>query len=382
MAKTPEPPSTNDKRKPAGKSPAPEKKVADEDAAGEGQASQDAKFEISTSRQFESWLGEQNINIAFTTYQAGKLFFLGLNGQGKLSVFNRTLERCMGLAYAHDTLWIAGLYQITKFVDAIKTRDQEGAYDSLFVPQTSSFTGDIDTHDMAVGKDGELYFVNTLFSCIATLSDDHSFKPVWRPAFIDRLAAEDRCHLNGLALNDGVPVLATAVAETNVADGWRDHRGDGGVVIDITSGRTVLDGLSMPHSPRVYKNKLWLHNSGTGHFGSVDLQKKTFTPLAFCLGYLRGLAFAGDFAIAGLSKPRDNKTFTGLALDENLAKEKVEPRCGIYVIDLKSGDIAHWVRIEGLVTELYDVVVLPDRRNTAAIGFRSDEIRRVISIEM
>jgi hypothetical protein len=41
----------------------------------------------------------------------------------------------------------------------------------------------------------------------------------------------------------------------------------------------------------------------------------------------------------------------------------------------------HWARIEGLVSELYDVAVLPDRVRTAAFGFKSDEIRRVISIE-
>ncbi|MFQ5626044.1 MAG: TIGR03032 family protein [Methyloligellaceae bacterium] len=371
MAKTKKPAA----KKPAAKKPAARKK------AEQAETSEEVKFEIATSRQFESWLGEQNINIAFTTYQAGKLFFLGLNEEGKLSVFNRTLERCMGLAYGANNLWVAGLYQIYKFVDAIEERKAEGAYDSLFVPQASSFTGDVDTHDMAVGRDGTLYFVNTLFSCIATLTDTHSFKPFWQPGFIDRLAAEDRCHLNGLALNNGVPVLATAVAETNVADGWRDHRTEGGIVIDVKSGKSVVQGLSMPHSPRIHQNKLWLHNSGTGHFGYADLKSGAFTPLTFCPGYLRGLAFVNDFAIVGLSKPRENRTFSGLELDDNLTKEKVEARCGVYIIDLKSGDVAHWVRIEGIVSELYDVATLPDRRNAAAIGFRSDEIRRVISIE-
>ncbi len=137
----------------------------------------------------------------------------------------------------------------------------------------------------------------------------------------------------------------------------------------------------MPHSPRIHQNKLWLHNSGTGHFGTADLQSGVFTPLTFCPGYLRGLAFVNDFAIVGLSKPRENRTFSGLELDDNLAKEKVEARCGVYIIDLKSGDVVHWVRLEGIVSELYDVAILPDRRNAAAIGFRSDEIRRVISIE-
>lgn len=349
-----------------------------EQATGE----HEVKFEITTSRQFVAWLSEQKINLGFTTYQAGKLFFLGVNPKNnRLSVYNRTLERCMGLAYADDALYVAGLYQIYKFVDAARRQPVEGDYDSVFVPQVSYFTGDVDAHDLAVQQDGRLIFVNTLFSCLAEVSETHSFKPIWQPPFIDRLAAEDRCHLNGVALVDGFPRYVTAVADTNVADGWRDHRKDGGIVIDTQDNEIVLSGLSMPHTPRVRDETLWLHDSGTGYFGRADLQKGAFQRVAFCPGYLRGLDFIGKYAIVGLSKPRDNKTFSGLALDDNLATNKVEARCGLYVIDLTSGDVVHWARIEGVVTELYDVVVLPDRKNSALIGFRTDEIRRVISIE-
>ena len=41
--------------------------------------------------------------------------------------------------------------------------------------------------------------------------------------------------------------------------------------------------------------------------------------MTFCPGYARGLGFVGDYAVVALSKPRDNKTFSGLALDANLA---------------------------------------------------------------
>jgi len=341
----------------------------------------EAKFEITTSRQFVSWLAEQNINLGFTTYQAGKLFFLGLKQNGQLSVFNRTLERCMGLAYADDTLYVASLYQIYKFVDAARRQPAEGPYDSVFVPQLSYFTGDVDAHDLAVQKDDKLVFVNTLFSCLAEVSETHSFKPVWQPPFIDRLAAEDRCHLNGVALVDGSPRYVTAVADTNVADGWRDHRRDGGIVIDTKANEIVLSGLSMPHTPRVRDDTLWLHDSGTGYFGQADLKKGTFERVAFCPGYLRGLDFINKYAVVGLSQPRENRTFSGLVLDDNLRQQKIEPRCGLYVIDLETGDVAHWARIEGIVSELYDVVVLPNRKNSSLIGFRSDQIRRVISID-
>ncbi len=171
------------------------------------------------------------------------------------------------------------------------------------------------------------------------------------------------------------------MGQSDVADGWRDRRQDGGCVIDVESGEITVSGLSMPHSPRLYRDKLWLLDSGTGFFGHVDTKAGSFEPMTFCPGYARGLAFIGDFAVVGLSRPRGNKTFSGLALDDNLASRDAEARCGLLVIDLRSGDIVHWVRIGGVVEELYDVVTLPGVTRPMALGFKTDEIRRTISIE-
>jgi uncharacterized protein (TIGR03032 family) len=153
----------------------PAKHSAVATAREEGGGSREVRFEITTSRQFVTWLAEQKVNLGFTTYQAGKLFFLGVKPNGRLAVYNRTLERCMGLAHTEDALYVAGLYQIYKFVDAARQQPVEGPYDSLFVPQVSFFTGDVDAHDLAVQQDGRLVFVNTLFSCLAEISETHSF---------------------------------------------------------------------------------------------------------------------------------------------------------------------------------------------------------------
>jgi uncharacterized protein (TIGR03032 family) len=212
------------------------------------------------------------------------------------------------------------------------------------------------------------------------VSDTDSFVPLWKPRFISRLAAEDRCHLNGLAMRDGKPAYVTVVGRSDVADGWREHRRDGGCVIDVESNEIVASGLSMPHSPRLHNGKLWLLNSGTGEFGWIDPQAGRFEPVAFCPGYMRGLACIGDYALIGLSLPRDNRTFTGLALDEALASRGAEARCAVLVIDMRTGDTVHWVRFNGVVQELYDVVAIPGVRRPSAIGFRSDEIRRVLTV--
>jgi uncharacterized protein (TIGR03032 family) len=149
----------------------------------------------------------------------------------------------------------------------------------------------------------------------------------------------------------------------------------------VTSNEIVATGFSMPHSPRVYRGRLWLLDSGNGNLGHLDPATGRFEPVCFCPGYARGLAFHGDFAIVGLSRARENKTFSGLALEENLAKRSVEARCGLLVIDLRSGDVVHWLRIDGIVNELYDVAVLPGVQRPMALGFKTDEIRRLLSIE-
>jgi len=338
------------------------------------------KLELQTSRQFSNFLAEQAISLAVTTYQAGKLFLLGVQPDGRLSVFERTLERCMGLCATADSLHVATLYQIWRFQNVLPRGAAHGGHDAVFLPRMSWVTGDLDVHDIAIGTDGRPVFANTLFSCIATVSDTDSFVPLWQPKFISKLAAEDRCHMNGLTLRDGKPAYVTVVGQSDVADGWREHRRDGGCVIDVESNEVVVSGLSMPHSPRLHNGKLWILNAGTGEFGLVDTAAGKFEPVAFLPGYARGLSFVGDFALVGISLPRDNKTFNGLALNEELTRRGAEPRCAIMVIDLRTGDAVHWVRFSGVVQELYDVAVLPGIRRPSAIGFRSDEIRRVITV--
>jgi uncharacterized protein (TIGR03032 family) len=187
--------------------------------------------------------------------------------------------------------------------------------------------------------------------------------------------------LNGLAAHEGRARYVTAVAASDVVDGWRDRRRDGGLLIDVTSGRALAERLSMPHSPRVYRERIWLCDSGSGRLGSVPLEGGSFEPLAFAPGYLRGLAFAGELAIVGLSGPREAKTFGGLPLDDELAARRAEPRCGLHVIDLATGDTLHWLRIEGLVSEIYDVAVLPGVVRPMALGLKTDEIEHLLSVD-
>jgi uncharacterized protein (TIGR03032 family) len=338
------------------------------------------------SARFAEWLAAADVSLALTTYQAGRLMFIGRRDDGSVRGHERMIEQCQGLWTDGQTLWTSGLYMLWRFENVLDGGEvTPGGADRKFVPREGRVIGRIDTHDIGMGDiDGKRLpiFVNTLYGCLATISETASFRPLWRPKFVSALAPEDRCHLNGLAMDGGRPVFATAVSRSDVADGWRDRRRDGGVVIDVTSNEIVASGLSMPHSPRLYDGKLWLLNSGTGEFGTVDPVDGTFTSVCFCPGYARGLAFTGRYAVIGLSRPRHGGTFSRLALDDRLNEKDAAARCGVLIVDVDSGNVVEWLRFEHTIDELYDVAVLPRVRAAEAIGFKFDDVQREITIEL
>ena len=339
-------------------------------------------FEVVTSRNFTDWLESQNVSLALSTYQVGKILFFGIKPDKKLWIFNRNIGRCLGMVWdGKRKIYVTSDSSIYSFVNAHLPgqRDSSGV-DAHFVPQNSCITGDLDIHDLGVNSEGSLIFVNTLFNCLAQMDFDYSFKPIWMPPFISRLASEDRCHLNGLAMRDGKPRYVTAVSETDTFDGWRDNRTDGGIVMDISENRVIARGFSMPHSPRWHNGAIYLHDSGHGTIKRVDVETGKSEDIAFCPGYLRGLDFIGDYALVGLSKPRELRTFSGLPLDDALKERKVEPRCGLYIIDLRTGDIVHWLRMEGVVSEIYDVIALNGLRMPSALSPLGTDIKRHITI--
>lgn len=338
-------------------------------------------LELDASRNFTRWLHEQKLSLAFTTYQAGKLFLIGLNSEGKLSVFERSFERAMGL-YAHGrSLYLSTLYQIWRFENMLESGQRYDGYDALYVPQMSCITGDVDAHDLIVDDREQVYFANTLFSCVAETSPTHSFRSLWKPRFISKLAAEDRCHLNGLAMRNGKPRYVTAVSQTDVHEGWREHRREGGVVIDMLTDKILLDKLSMPHSPRWHDERLWLLDSGNGELVKLNPETGAKETVCFCPGYARGLALMPNYAVLGLSRPRHNKTFTGLALNEKLEEKNISPRCGLQIVNLTTGDVEHTLSIEGIVEEIYDITLLPGIQTPMAIGLKNTDIQKMISIE-
>lgn len=335
---------------------------------------------FTASEGFVPWLLSERISLAFTTYQTRKFYLVGASQEGRPSFFERTIDRVMGMAIREREIYLGTRFQIWRFRDLLHEGQTINGFDALYTPRESHVTGDLDIHDLIVEEDGRIVFVNTLFNCLATIDRDHNFRIVWMPPWISGLAGEDRCHLNGLAKRDGVARYVTSVSRTDRKDGWREVRHGGGVVYDIVEDRVVCEGLSMPHSPRWHDGRLWLLNSGTGWLGWIDPDVGEFNKVAFCPGYARGLSFYGNLALVGLSDQREDRTFKGLPLHENLEEQNLKPRCALHVINTETGGLVHGLGISGLVRELYDVGILRGVCRPMSIGFQNDEIHRVISV--
>ena len=339
------------------------------------------RVEKSCSRGLAGWLGQNRLSLAITSYQTGRIYLVGSDKQGRVSFFERIFERAMGVVGNAQRIYLGGLYQLWRFENVLRPNEViHGQFDKCYVPRNAQTIGDLDIHELGIRKDGRVVFVNTKYSCLAELSTTHSFKAIWKPNFISKLAPEDRCHLNGLAMVDGEPKYVTAVCKSDSVDGWRERRRDGGVVIDVQTDEIVCEGLSMPHSPRWHNGRLWLLNAGTGQLGWVDFEKKAFVPHAFVPGFARGLSIIGNVAAVGLSKPR-NQRFEGLQLDEELKKRDAEPWCGVQIISLANGDVLNWIRFDGDMGEIFDISFLPNVKHPMMIGLRTNEIRDLITFE-
>ena len=345
-------------------------------------AARQQPVKISCSRGLASWLVRHNATVAFSSYQSGRLYLVGVDRQERVSFHERYFARAMGLWADPQRILVATLFQLWRLENVLApgAQTEEGA-DRHYVPRVAHTIGDLDAHDVGVMTDGRIVFVNTLYSCLATLSPTHSFRVFWKPPFISKLAPEDRCHLNGLAMRAGLPSYVTAVCKSDVVNGWRDRRAQGGCVIDVTNNRVVSEKLSMPHSPRLYQDRLWVLNSGAGYLGTVDPANGEFTPHTFCPGFMRGLAFHDGYALVGLSLPRDG-SFAGLALDGELKKRDADPWCGVQVVELATGNIVEWIRLEGGVTELFDVRVIPGVRHATCTGILTEEIQHRVTFEV
>ena len=336
------------------------------------------------TQSFADLLSELGISLAVTTYQAGKLVLLRAE-DGVVNTHFRGFSKPMGLAEINGRLAIGTSVEIWEFhnapavarrVDGLGTkvegqtepstlnRQPSAKHDVCYLPRGSHTTGDIQIHEMTWVED-ELWFINTRFSCLCTRDVRYSFVPRWRPPFITAIAPEDRCHLNGFCVSSLRPqphspsFFVTALGQTDTQGGWRANKRDGGLLMETGSNEVLLRGLSMPHSPRVYADQLWVLESGTGSIGRVDLPAGRYEPIASLPGFTRGIDFHGRYAFIGLSQVRESAVFSGIPIAERPVSER---SCGVWVVDIVTGQTVAWLKFDDGVQEIFAVKVLANTR--------------------
>lgn len=337
-----------------------------------------APFSCTYSPNIPELLQQLNCTLALSTFQAGKVIFLSAVDEHKLIQLPRTFRRPMGLATDERRLAIATQDEVLVLANdpnmAPNYPPKPRVYDGLYLPRVTYYTGQVDLHDMAFSNQG-LITVNTRFSCLAKLSHDYSFEPIWQPDFISRLTPEDRCHLNGVAMQVGEPVYVSALGLTDVAEGWRDAKERGGVLIDVASQQMVAAELPMPHSPRLYDGQLYVLLSATGELAQVDVNTGRYTVVNRLEGFVIGMARQGDYLFIGLSKLRQNSSsFRDLPIAEK-AKH-----CGVVVLHLPSGSVVGQITYAASVDELYDIKILPGLRRLNVLNHLKEDHRIALSL--
>ena len=166
------------------------------------------------------------------------------------------------------------------------------------------------------------------------------------------------------------------MGQTDTAGGWRENKNHGGCVLDVPSGEAVVRGLSMPHSPRWHDGRLWVLESGTGCLMLANLSTGQCERIVALPGFARGLSLVGPYAFVGLSKIRKTSAMDGVPL----ADRRDELKCGVVVVDVRTGEQVAALEFQTAVEEIFDVQLLPGVRFPEVIGFQKDDVQHTFVV--
>lgn len=320
-------------------------------------------------------LKELDISLILSTYQAGKVIILSSDGKNMYQLL-RSFARPMGIALKGDMMALAGALNVTVFKTdehlAKTYPNKPDTYDAFYFPTTIFRTDYVDIHDIAFTNVG-LVGVNTAFSCLSRVDGRYSFEPIWKPDFIKEYSPKDLCHLNGMAVDEKSTIrYVTAFGKTTSKEGWRKNKLTSGILIDTQKNEIVLEGLPMPHSPRIYKGEVYLLLSATEELIKVDVEKKSYDVIAKVDGFIRGLSFKGDYAFIGVSKLRKTHTFSDLEITEK------DIQAGVIIVNIKTGETVGSIKYENSVDELYDVHILEGIKRANILNYKQSLNHRAL----
>lgn len=337
-----------------------------------------APFTCSHTPELPELLTQLDCSLAISTYQAGKVMMVSSDGE-KLNLLPRQFDTPMGMVADGNKLAVACAHEVIVLTHqpamGPSYPTKPGTYDTMYMPRQTFYTGAVMMHDMDWNADGEIIGVNTSFSCLCRVDGEYSFTPVWQPHFITGLQSEDRCHLNGMAMQNGEPKYVTALGVSDTKQGWRDDKLKGGCIIDVESNEFVVKDLAMPHSPRMFNGQLYALLSATGELIKVDINTGSYDVVSQHNGFVRGMTLIGEHLFIGLSRLRKTHTFGGLPM-----AQRDDLVCGFEVVHLPTGAKVSQFKFMATCEEVYDICVLPGLKRPGILGIDSPNHRKGIAL--
>jgi uncharacterized protein (TIGR03032 family) len=336
------------------------------------------KYDINYTPNLPEIMVENQFSVMITTYQAGKLIIIGCEDGKQLTQTPISLKKPMGIAIQGKKLAIACLDEIRFFsseenIQDVINKSDGSSFDLAYAQRATYNTGILDVHDLEFG-DGVIWGVNTLLSCLAVYDINFSFRAKWKPPFIDKLVPEDYCHLNGMAMENGLPKFVTALSQTSTKQGWRKDKMNSGVLMNVPEGEILVDGLAMPHSPRLYANKLYFLESGKGKLLSLDLKTNKLENEFDFNCFVRGLSFFGNLALIGKSKIREtSKDFADLKVKEG------SQNAGLLFYDVLNKKIIGELNYTNSVEEIFDVKIIQNAKNPIIVTNEIDKYSSIMT---
>lgn len=201
-----------------------------------------------------------------------------------------------------------------------------------------------DIHDV-LEVDGHIYTVDTETNSVHCLNTDGSTTQ-WVYSEV-----KDSWHVNCLGVWQG-RVVFSAFGEFTEYRSWKDRAGGQGFVQDLLTGKRLITGLSMPHTPVAVGNHLLLANSQDQEIHEYDahgmlLRRKRLD------GFTRGICLDQGVVYVGLSKGRDPY----LGMDEQKSKEYANQKAAIVALDAQTWD--ELGRVDLPAREVYSIVAIP-----------------------
>ena len=337
-----------------------------------------APFTCSHTPELPELLAQLGCSLAISTYQAGKVMMVSSDGE-KLNLLPRQFDTPMGMVADGNKLAVACAHDVTILAHqpsmGASYPNKPGTYDTMYMPRQTFYTGAVMMHDMDWNESGELIGVNTSFSCLCRVDGEFSFTPIWQPHFITKLESEDRCHLNGMAMQQGRPKYVTALGVSDSRQGWRDDKLSGGCIMDVDSNEFVIKNLAMPHSPRIFNGELYALLSATGELIKVDADTGSYEVVSKHNGFVRGMTLIGEHLFIGLSRLRKTHTFGSLDM-----AQRDDLVCGFEVVHLPTGAKVSQFKFMATCEEVYDICVLPGLKRPGILGIDSPNHRKGIAL--